>query len=217
MNLDFAKHQQRLQEVHTRLVDHEEEYANAVKTHEKQGHIILVCTIVIVALVAVTALFRMMDDNVDVDLAKKQGGGIGEMTLVGYGLTSVAKYLMYAGIVVLGVVIILNLRRRFYYIDPVSRDNQSYAQFVILQEEAIRKLRVEEKKLEEEARAMEQAAKQAALADDKKTFGDRPEENVFSDTGVMDGVSNTDGDLVLSIEDAWDSIREEDEYENKQE
>ena len=217
MNLDFAKHQQRLQEVHTKLVDHEEEYANAVKTHEKQGHIILVCTIVIVALVAVTALFRMMDDNVDVDLAKKQGGGIGEMTLVGYGLTSVAKYLMYAGIVVLGVVIILNLRRRFYYIDPVSRDNQSYAQFVVLQEEAIRKLRVEEKKLEEEARAMEQAAKQAALADDKKTFGDRPEENVFSDTGVMDGVSNTDGDLVLSIEDAWDSIREEDEYENKQE
>ncbi|MBR6366432.1 MAG: hypothetical protein IKS10_10115 [Lachnospiraceae bacterium] len=217
MNLDFAKHQQQLQEVHRKLVDHEEEYANAVKTHEKQGHNILVCTIVIVALVAVTALFRMMDDNVDVDLAKKQGGGIGEMTLVGYGLTSVAKYLMYAGIVALGVIIILNLRRRFYYIDPVSRDNQSYAQFVILQEEAIRKLRVEEKKLEEEARAMEQAAKQAALADDRQTFGERPEENVFSDTGVMDGVSNTDGDLVLSIEDAWDSIQEEDEYENKQE
>lgn len=209
MNLDYAKHQQMIRETHDKLVDHEEEYSSAVKTHEKQTHNILMCTIAIVVLLVVTGIFRLMDDGVQSYDKKNVVGVAGEMTLIGYGLTSVAKYIMYAGIIVLGVIIIINLRRRFFYIDPVSRDRQSYAQFVVLQEEVIRRLRAEEKKLEEEARAMEQAAKQAALTEDKKTFGDRPEENLFSETGVMDGVSNTDGDLVLSIEDAWDSIREE--------
>lgn len=205
-----------IQEVHSKLVDHEEEYANAIKTHEKQNHNILMCTIAIVVLLIITGLFRFMDSEMQ-DVDKENVVGIaGEMTLVGYGLTSVAKYMMYAGIIALGVIIIINLRKRFYYIDPVSRDQQSYAQFVVLQEEAIRKLRVEERKLEEEAKAMEQNAKQVALADDKQAFGERPEEIVFSDTGVMDGISNTDGDLVLSMEDALDSIREEDEYESEQ-
>ena len=205
-----------IQEVHSKLVDHEEEYTNAIKTHEKQNHNILMCTIAIVVLLIITGLFRFMDSEMQ-DVDKENVAGIaGEMTLVGYGLTSVAKYMMYAGIIALGVIIIINLRKRFYYIDPVSRDQQSYAQFVVLQEEAIRKLRVEERKLEEEAKAMEQNAKQVALADDKRTFGERPEEIVFSDIGVMDGISNTDGDLVLSMEDALDSIREEDEYESEQ-
>lgn len=209
MNLDYTRHQQLIRETHDKLVDHEEEYSNAVKTHEKQTHNILMCTIAIVVLLVVTAIFRLMDEGVQSYDKANVVGVAGEMTLIGYGLTSVAKYIMYAGIIALGVIIIINLRRRFFYIDPVSCDRQSYAQFVTLQEEAIRKLRAEEKKLEEEARAMEQTAKQAALTEDRKTFGEHAEDYVFSETGVMDGVSNTDGDLVLSIEDAWDSIREE--------
>ncbi|MBO7514345.1 MAG: hypothetical protein J6T47_01800 [Lachnospiraceae bacterium] len=217
MNLDYTKHQQKIEMVHKKLVDEEEEYANAVKAHEKQGHNVLMCTIAIVVLLVVTALFRMMDDSMDTDMVKRVGEtGPSEMILIGYGLSSVAKYLMYAGIVALAVIIILNLRKRLYYTDPVSRDQQSYTQYVLLQEEVIRKLRAEEKKLAEEAAAMERTAKQNAMSDDRKTIGQAAAENVFSENGVMDGVRETDGELVLSVEDAWNSIQEEATYESEQ-
>ena len=139
------------------------------------------------------------------------------MAGVSYALTSLVKYLMYAGIIVLGVIIALNLQRRFYYTDPVSRDRQSYAQFVVIQEEVIRKLRAEEKSLEEVARQMEETAKQVALSEDRKTIGEHAEELIFSENGVMDGVRETDGELVLSLEDAWESIQEEAAYESDKE
>ncbi len=217
MNLDYTKHQQKIEMVHKKLVDEEEEFANAVKAHEKQGHNVLMCTIVIVVLLVITAIFRMMDDNMDSDLVRNNAStGPGELVLVGYGLTSVAKYLVYAGIVALAAIIILNLRRRLYYTDPVSRDQQSYAQYVLLQEDVIRKLRAEEKKLLEEAAAMERTAKQNAMSDDQKARDASTAEHVFSENGVMDGVRETDGELVLSVEDAWNSIQEEAAYESDQ-
>lgn len=215
MNLNYTKHQLQLDTVHKKLVDEEEEYANAVKSHEKQTHVVLICTIAIVVLSAITAVFRLMDESWEQAPTDKAVGGVLEMAQVSYGLTSIAKYIMYAGIVALAVVIILNLRRRLYYRDPVSRDMQSYAQYVALQEEVIRKLRVEEKTLEAEAKRMEAAAKQAALADDRKTLGEHAEELIFSENGVMDGVRETDGELVLSMEDALGSIQEEASYEKK--
>lgn len=214
MNLNYTKHQLQIEAVHKKLVDEEEEYANAVKTHERQTHSVLVCTVAIVALLVVTGLFRMMDENWAQAPTKNAGGGVLDMVFISYGMTTIAKYLMYAGIVVLAAIIIINLRRRLYYTDPVSRDNQSYAQYIVLQEEVIRKLRAEEKQLKQDAEEMERVAKQAALADDKKTFGDTPEVNVFSENGVMEGIRETDGELVLSMEDAWDSIQEEATYES---
>ena len=208
MNLDYTKHQHKIEAVHKKLVDEEEEYANAVKTHEKQTHVVLVCTIAIVILLVVTAVFRWMDENWRDAPTDKAIGGVAEMAGISYALTSIAKYLMYAGIVALGVIIILNLRRRFYYTDPVSRDNQSYAQYVLLQEEVIRKLRAEE------ARQMEETAKQAALSENRKTIGENADALIFSENGVMDGVRENDGELVLSLEDAWGSIQEEAAYES---
>jgi len=203
--------------VHKKLVDAEEEYANAVKTHEKQGNTILVCTIVIVILLVITALFRLMDESWASPTKNMTAGeaAIGrDLLLIGYSLASVSKYIMYAGIVALGAIIILNLRRRIYYVDPISRDSQNYAQYVDLQETLIRKLREEEKNLEAEAEKMTEDAKRTALAEDLKSAGERAGETQFSDKGVMDGVLETDGELVLSVEDAWNSIREEDAYES---
>lgn len=217
MNLDYTKHQQKLESVHKKLVDEEEEYANAIKTHEKQTHVVLVCAIVVVILLVITAVLRWVDDSWQEVPTDKASGGVMEMAGVSYALTSLVKYLMYAGIIVLGVIIALNLQRRFYYTDPVSRDRQSYAQFVVIQEEVIRKLRAEEKSLEEVARQMEETAKQVALSEDRKTIGEHAEELIFSENGVMDGVRETDGELVLSLEDAWESIQEEAAYESDKE
>ena len=215
MNLNYTKHQLQLDTVHKKLVDEEEEYANAVRSHEKQTHVVLICTIAIVVLSAITAVFRLMDESWEQAPTDKAVGGVLEMAQVSYGLTSIAKYIMYAGIVALALIIIINLRRRLYYRDPVSRDMQSYAQYVALQEEVIRKLRVEEKTLEAEAKRMEAAAKRTALADDRKTLGEHAEELIFSENGVMDGIRETDGELVLSMEDALESIQEEASYEKK--
>ena len=212
--MNYTKHQLQIEAVHKKLVDEEEEYANAVKVHERQTHSVLVCTIVIVVLLAVTGLFRMMDENWAQAPTEKAVGGVLDMARVSYSLTTIAKYLMYAAIVVLAVVIIINLRRRLYFTDPVSRDTQSYAQYIALQEEVIRKLGAEEKQLMEDAKEMERTAKQAALADDRKTFGEHVEDNVFSENGVMEGIREADGELVLSLEDAWDSIQEEAAYES---
>ena len=75
MNLDYTKHQQKIEMVHKKLVDEEEEFANAVKAHEKQGHNVLMCTIVIVVLLVITAIFRMMDAE-GMQYVKENGGNI---------------------------------------------------------------------------------------------------------------------------------------------